>query len=278
MKKSKMFTITNKEKLADKVYLFEVNAPRIAKKAEPGQFVIVRQAENSERIPLTIADFDRKNNSITLVVLETGYSTSQMAKLTTGNSFLDIAGPLGHPSEIPSGETVLMVAGGLGIAPVFPIARKLKNAGNKVISIIGARNKDLLFWQDRMGKVSDELLVATDDGSLGHKGFVTDLVVDKIKNKNIDRVFAIGPGVMMNAVARVVPEEIELTVSLNALMVDGTGMCGGCRVSVGGETKFTCVDGPEFNGHKVDFEEFLMRHKIYKNEEEHICKLGKDLS
>ena len=272
-----MFEIVKKTILADKVHLFEVKAPRIAKKAEPGQFVIVRRADNCERIPLTIADFSRTEETITLVVLEAGFSTGRMAKLSAGDSFLDIAGPLGHPSEIPSGETVLMVAGGLGIAPVFPIARKIKDAGNTVISILGARNRNLLFWQDRMEAVSDEVLIATDDGSLGHKGFVTDLVVDTLKQKEINRVYAIGPGIMMYAVAKVVPQEIGLTVSLNTLMVDGTGMCGGCRVSVGGKTKFTCVDGPEFDGHEVDFDEFLMRHQIYRDEEEHICKLDRKL-
>ena len=270
-----MFKIIDNKLLAEKIYLFEVKAPRIAKNANPGQFVIVRQDEGGERIPLTIADYNREQGTITLVVLSIGHSTELIGKLKKGDSFLNIAGPLGHASEICKNKTVLMVGGGLGIAPVFPIAKAMKNSGNRVISIIGAKNKDLLFWEDRMRDVSDELMIATDDGSAGHKGFVTDLVKEVIAKNEIDNVTAIGPGIMMYAVSKVVPEDIQLTVSLNTLMVDGTGMCGGCRVTVGGKTKFTCVDGPEFNGHEVDFEEFLMRHTMYKEEENHICRLHK---
>ena len=269
-----MFKMIKKEKLAEKITLFEVEAPRVAKKAQAGQFVIIRLAEGGERIPLTIADHDRAKGTLTLVVQEVGYTTQQMNKLATGQAILDVTGPLGHASHIVKNKHVVTVGGGVGIAPLYPITRALKEAGNKVISIIGAKNKDLLFWQDRMRKVSDELLIATDDGSLGHKGFVTEVLQEVLQKEKIDQVYAIGPGVMMAAVAKVVPQEVELIVSLNSLMVDGTGMCGCCRVSVGGETKFTCVDGPEFDGHKVDFEEFLQRSKFYKKEEEHICKIG----
>lgn len=269
-----MFKIVKKEILAEKINLYEIQAPRVAKKALPGQFVIVRIDERGERIPLTIADFNLNEKTITLVVQEVGFSTEQMGKLKAGAVIKDLAGPLGRPSEIPQGKTILAVAGGLGIAPLFPIARALKKAKNTVISIIGAKNKNLLFWQDKMQSVSDKLLIATDDGSAGHKGFVTEVLKQVIDKTPIDTVIAIGPAIMMYAVSKVTPPETGLVVSLNSLMIDGTGMCGGCRVSVGGETKFTCVDGPEFDGHKVDFQEFLDRHKIYKEEEQHICKIG----
>ena len=268
-----MFEIIKKEKLSEKINLYEVKAPRVARKCRPGQFVIVRIVEDCERIPLTIADFNRKAETITLVVQEVGFSTERMGKLKIGDTILDLAGPLGQPSHITQAKTVLMVAGGLGIAPIFPIARAFKEAGNKVISIIGSKSKDLLFWQEKMQNISDELLIATDDGTLGHKGFVTELVKEVLNKEKIDLVLAIGPGVMMYAVVKIVPEDIQMVVSLNTLMVDGTGMCGGCRVTVGGETKFTCVDGPEFDGHKIDFAEFLNRHNIYKKEEEHICQI-----
>jgi ferredoxin--NADP+ reductase len=269
-----MFKIIRKERLAEKITLFEVEAPRVAKAAQPGQFVIIRLNAEGERIPLTIADFDRKNGTITLVVQEVGYTTALMNEFKVGQGIQDVVGPLGHSSHIVKGQHVVVVGGGVGIAPIYPIARGLREAGNKVTAIIGSKNKDLLFWQDKMKAVASELLIATDDGSIGRKGFVTDVLKEVLNKEKVDQVFAIGPGVMMAAVAKIVPENVALTVSLNTLMVDGTGMCGGCRVSVGGETKFTCVDGPEFDGHKVDFPEFLQRHKLYKQEEGHICQIG----
>ncbi|MBU0580019.1 MAG: sulfide/dihydroorotate dehydrogenase-like FAD/NAD-binding protein [Candidatus Margulisbacteria bacterium] len=269
-----MYEILRKEKFSETVHLFEVAAPRIAAKAQAGQFVIVRVNKEGERVPLTIADFDQKNGTITLVVLEAGYSTKLMGQFKKGDSFQDVVGPLGHASEIVTGKNILMVGGGLGIAPIFPIARAMHAAGNKVISVIGAKTEKLLFWQNKLRSVSDKLFIATDDGSEGHKGFVTDLVKELIPKEKIDRVVAIGPGVMMYAVSKMVPQDVELIVSLNSLMVDGTGMCGACRVTVDDKTRFTCVDGPEFDGHKVDYEEFLHRSKFYKEEEAHICKIG----
>jgi ferredoxin--NADP+ reductase len=236
--------------------------------------LIIRINTQGERIPLTIADFDKEAGTVTIVVQEVGYTTKLLAGFKVGDSILDVVGPLGQPSHIPQNKTVVVIGGGVGIAPIFPIARALKNAGNKVISIIGARNKDLLFWQDKIQKVSDKLLIATDDGSAGQKGLVTEVLKDLLQKEKIDSVTAIGPGVMMQAVSKIVPKELELIVSLNSLMVDGTGMCGACKVTVDGKTKFTCVDGPDFDGHKVDFEEFLNKHKFYKKEEEHICKIG----
>lgn len=270
-----MFKIIKIKKLSDIITEYEVIAPRIAKKAKPGQFVIVRLFEDGERIPLTIADFDTKNNTITLVVQHIGHSTIEMCKLSEGDSILDIAGPLGHPSKIEKNKTIVFVGGGLGIAPVYPIARMMSQNNNKVISILGAKTKDLLIWKDKMEEISDKVLIATDDGSLGEKGFVTNILEKIIPEEKPDIIYAIGPPIMMYSVAKATPEDIALVVSLNTLMVDGTGMCGGCRVTVDNEIKFTCVDGPEFDGHKVNYEEFLNRNNLYKKEEAHICRLNK---
>ena len=263
-----LFKILEKEDLGNKVYGFVIEAPRIAAKAKPGQFFIVRQGEGYERIPLTIADFDRRNHTITMVFQAVGASTLALSLLEPGDSVTDMVGPLGQPSEIEKLGKVVLVGGGVGIAPIYPIAKALKEAGNEVISIIGVRSKNLLFWEDRMREASTRLLVATDDGSYGHPGFVTTLLEDLIKTEDIARVWAIGPMVMMRAVTNMTkPYGTKTIVSMNPVMVDGTGMCGACRVSVDGQTKFACVDGPEFDGHAVDFDLAMKRAAMFKDDE-----------
>lgn len=253
------------------IHLMVVRAKRVAQKAMPGQFVILRIEECGERIPLTIADNDSRTGTITLVFQEVGKTTRQLAGAVGGDSITDLAGPLGKPSEIREFGTVMCIGGGVGIAPIFPIARAMKESGNKVISVIGARSAGVLFWEDRMDEVSDELHIATDDGTRGHHGFVTDIVQSVLEggtHTHVDRVIAIGPPVMMRAVAGVTePFGVKTLVSLNPIMVDGTGMCGACRVSVGGETKFACVDGPEFDAHAVDFALLESRLAMYRREE-----------
>jgi ferredoxin--NADP+ reductase len=254
----------------------KIKALMVAKKAKPGQFIILRIDETGERIPLTIADFDRKKGTITIIFMEVGKTTVELGKLNEGDKILNFAGPLGVPSEIEKFGTVICIGGGVGIAPLYPIVRALKDAGNKVISILGARNKDLLMLEDEIEKYSDELLIATDDGSKGHKGFVSDVLQDLIdKDTKIDVVWAIGPVIMMKVVADLTRKyDLKTVVSLNPIMVDGTGMCGGCRVTVGDETKFACVDGPEFNGHLVDFDNLMLRNRRFVCEEKHACKLA----
>jgi NAD(P)H-flavin reductase len=263
------FTILKKQELVPTIYLMDISAPRIARKAQPGQFVILRIDETGERIPLTIADFDRKKGTITMIFQAVGKTTTKLLTLNTGDAILDFIGPLGNPSEIENGGTVILVGGGVGVAPIFPQARAFKEAGYKVISIIGARSANLLLWEDRMREFSDELYITTDDGSKGHHGFVTDIVKKILESKTkVDRVIAIGPPVMMRAVAGVTrPFNVKTVVSLNSIMVDGTGMCGACRVLVGNETKFACVDGPEFDAHLVDFTLLMNRLSMYQPEE-----------
>jgi ferredoxin--NADP+ reductase len=263
-----MYRIIKKEALAPTLNLIEIDAPLVAGKALAGQFVILRIHDEGERVPVTIADFDREKGTITCVFQEVGRTTRELGTFTEGECLKDFVGPLGVPSHIEHYGRVACVGGGVGIAPVHPIARALKEAGNEVISIIGARTKDLIFWEDRMGAASSELLVATDDGSYARKGFVTDLLQEVIEDKGIDLCLAIGPLPMMRAVCGLTKNYgIKTIVSLNPLMVDGTGMCGCCRVTVGGETKFACVDGPEFDGHQVDFAEMARRSVIYKHQE-----------
>lgn len=263
-----MYKILKKEDLGTNLYLFEVEAARIAKKAEAGQFIIVRKDEYAERIPLTIADYSREKGTITLIFQAVGHSTQELAYCSQGDEILDVVGPLGVASEIENYGTVVCIGGGVGIAPVYPIVRALKEAGNRVISIIGARSADLLFWQDKMAAVSDELLVATDDGSVGRKGFVTDVLKEVLDREKVSHVWAIGPMVMMRAVSGVTkPSGIKTIVSLNPIMVDGTGMCGACRVGVGKETKFACVDGPEFDAHEIDWELAMKRSGLFRQEE-----------
>lgn len=265
------FTVLKREEMSPMTHLMVVRAKRVAQKAMPGQFVILRIEECGERIPLTIADNDSQTGTITLVFQEVGKTTRQLATLVGGDSITDLAGPLGTPSEIREFGTVMCVGGGVGIAPIFPIARAMKERGNKVISIIGARSASVLFWEEQMDAVSDELHIATDDGTKGHHGFVTDIVQSVLEDgthTQVDRVIAIGPPVMMRAVAGVTePFGVKTLVSLNPIMVDGTGMCGACRVSVGGETKFACVDGPEFDAHEVDFALLESRLAMYRREE-----------
>jgi NAD(P)H-flavin reductase len=263
------FTILKKQELVPTIYLMDINAPRIARKARPGQFIILRIDETGERIPLTIADFDRKIGTITMIFQAVGKTTTKLSTLKAGDAILDFIGPLGNPAHIENEGTVILVGGGVGVAPVFPQARAFKEAGNKVISIIGARSANLLLWEDRMREVSDELYITTDDGTKGHHGFVTDIVRKILESgTKIDRVIAIGPPVMMRAVAGVTrPFNVKTVVSLNSIMVDGTGMCGACRVLVGNETKFACVDGPEFDAHLVDFTLLMNRLSIYQPEE-----------
>lgn len=265
-----MAKIIRKANIAEAVYEFVVDAPLVAHKCRPGQFVIIRTDEFSERVPLTIADFDREKGYITLIVQAVGNSTRHLCDtFDVGDDILDVVGPLGQPSEMGNFGTVVVVGGGIGVAPVYPIARAYHELGNKVISIIGARNKDLIIWQDKMAAISDEVIVTTDDGTAGHKGFVTDPLRAMLeKGEKIDLVLAIGPVIMMKNVAAVTePFGVKTTASLNTIMVDGTGMCGGCRVNVDGENKFACVDGPEFDAHKVDFANLLMRQQMYKNQE-----------
>ncbi len=264
-----MFRILEKETLTPVSHYFLIQVPEIARKAQPGQFVIVRMDEKGERIPLTIADLDQEGGTIALVVQELGASTKQMGQMQAGDSFLDVAGPLGRPTEIERYGTVLCVAGGLGIAPIYPIARALQAAGNTVITIMGARSKNLLFWMERLESVSDELVVCTDDGSYGYYGLVTAPLKELLEaGRHVDHVFSIGPAIMMKFVCKTTaPFNIPTTVSINSIMVDGTGMCGACRLTVDGKTRFACVDGPDFDGHLVDWDELLARQRQYLAEE-----------
>jgi ferredoxin--NADP+ reductase len=264
-----VFTIVRKVNLSHDVHWMEVDAPYIARKAQPGQFVILRVGGMGERIPLTIADSNPDAGTVTLVFQEVGKSTMVMGGLKEGGQLDDVVGPLGLPSHIEKLGLVVCVGGGIGIAPVHPVARGYKQAGSKVISVLGARTRDLLIMEDEMVEASTEVKVCTDDGSYGQKGFVTNVLEDLIKEGSpIDLVVAIGPVPMMEAVAKLTkPYGIKTMVSLNPIMVDGTGMCGACRVTVGGEVKFACVDGPDFNGHEVDFAELRLRQRMYLSEE-----------
>jgi ferredoxin--NADP+ reductase len=280
-----MYKIVTKQVLSDVTKLMVVEAPQVARKARAGQFVIVRNNDHGERIPLTIADYDRQAGTITLIFQEVGKSTMQMGALEPGDGFATVAGPLGQPTEIENYGTVVCVGGGVGIAPLYPIARALKEAGNRVISIIGARTQNLLFWEDRMRAVSDELIVCTDDGSYGRKDLVTIPLKEVLdaQGASVSHVWAIGPAIMMKFVCQTTrPYNVPTTVSLNTIMVDGTGMCGGCRVLLDDGAQFVCVDGPEFDGHKVDWTSLLSRLAYYRGEErvaverwQHECNLDK---
>ncbi len=273
-----MYEILKKLELAPKIKLFEVSAPEIAMKARAGQFVVLRVDEKGERIPLTLVDWDPKKGMITLIFLEVGVSTTKLGALEVGDKILDVLGPLGNPSEIENYGTVAMVCGGVGTAAAYPIAKALKNVGNKIISIVGARTEELLVLENEMKSVSDELYVSTDDGSKGHKGYVSDVLKMLIeKGYNFDLAYAIGPTLMMRATANVTKSySLKTIVSLNPIMVDGMGMCGACRVTVGGETKFACVDGPEFEASLVDFNELIQRQCVYLSQEnEAMCACEK---
>ncbi|MBI5888671.1 MAG: sulfide/dihydroorotate dehydrogenase-like FAD/NAD-binding protein [Deltaproteobacteria bacterium] len=264
-----MYEITEKQELAHTVYLYKIKAPLIAKKRRAGQFVVLRMNEHGERIPLTIVDSDEKAGTITIIVQEVGKSTAILGDMGAGDSILDVVGPLGKPTHIENFGVAVCVGGGIGTAPVLPIAKALKAAGNKVISIIGARTKGLLILEKEMKEASDELWVTTDDGSCGHHGFVTQVLQNFInEGMKIGCVVGIGPVPMMRAVANTTrPYKLLTVVSLNPIMVDGTGMCGSCRVTIGRKNQFVCVDGPEFNGHEVDFDELIMRNRSYIKEE-----------
>ena len=264
-----MFKILKKEALSDLVTLFEIEAKDIAKKAKAGNFFVLKIHEQGERIPLTIADFDKEKGTLTSVFQKVGKTTHHLGSLKEGDFISDVIGPLGRHSPIENFGKVICVGGGVGIAPVYPIARALKEAGNKVFSIIGARTKDLIFWEEKMRNVSDNLIVTTDDGSYGRKAVVTVPIEEILKeDKDIKLVIAIGPAIMMKFVCITTQKyNVKTIVSLNSIMVDATGMCGACRVEVGGETKFACVDGPEFDGHKVNFNLLMARQRMYPEEE-----------
>lgn len=264
-----MYEIVSKRDLAPKIKQLEIMAPLVSKKAMAGQFVILRINEKGERIPLTIQDWSPGKGTVKLVVLEIGKTTMQLNALREGDRLLNFVGPLGKPTEIERYGTVVCVGGGVGTASIYPMARALKEAGNKVISIMGAKTAELLIFEGEMKGFSDEIYITTDDGSKGQRGFVSDALKKLIEEgRQIDRVIAVGPVPMMKAVAKVTkPHGIKTIVSLNPIMVDGTGMCGCCRVEVGGETKFACVDGPEFDAHSVNFDSILARNERYCKEE-----------
>lgn len=264
-----MYQIIRKKRLAPSICLFDVSAPDIARKRKPGQFVIVIINEKGERIPLTIVDANPEEGWITIVCQAVGKSTYLLNDMKEGEYIFSVVGPLGQPTHIEKYGTCVCIGGGVGIAPVYPIAEALKNYGNKIISILGARNKDLLIMEDYMKKVSDKIIITTDDGSYSKKGLVTDALQELIDNREkIDLVLAIGPVIMMKYVSLLTKKyQIKTMVSLNPIMVDGTGMCGCCRVTLGEERKFACVDGPEFDGHLVDYDELMMRLGMYKNKE-----------
>jgi ferredoxin--NADP+ reductase len=264
-----MFEILKRQEMADgTVVLNEISAPLIAKKAKPGQFVILKANETGERIPLTMADTDPKKGLITIIYQIVGKTTALFKSLQVGDKFQDVIGPLGKPTHLEKVGTVVCVGGGTGVAVMHPITRGLKEVGNNVIAIIGARTKDLLILEDKMAAASHKLHVCTDDGSYGHHGFVTDVLKDVLEKEDVKLVVGIGPVPMMKFVCKVTEQfKVKTMVSLNSIMVDGTGMCGCCRVSVGGKTQFACVDGPEFDGHEVDFEELTQRLQAYTAEE-----------
>ena len=266
-----MYNIIKKEKLNKTVTKMIIYAPLVAKKAEPGQFIILRTNENSERIPLTINNYDREKGTITIIYQIVGGSTMELDRKNKGDNLCDFVGPLGVPSHLEGLKKVAVVGGGVGCAIAYPIAKKLKDLGTEVHSIVGFRNKELVILEEDFQKVSDRLVIMTDDGSCGEKGLVTNALEKLINNGNkYDEVIAIGPLIMMKFVTAIAKNyNIKVTVSMNPIMIDGTGMCGGCRLTVGGETKFACVDGPDFDGTLVDFDEAMKRSKMYNEFEQH---------
>lgn len=280
-----MFKIVRKEVLNPSVKLMEIEAPYVAKKAQPGQFIIFRIDDGGERIPLTIADYDRKKGTVTIIFQEVGKSTKKLGAMEEGDYILDFVGPLGVASHFDGLKKVAVIGGGLGTAIAYPQAKKLHSMGVEVDSIVGFRNKELIILEKEMGAASSRLFIATDDGSNGNKGFVTDILKRLIEDGNkYDMVIAIGPLIMMKVVSNLTKQYgIKTIVSMNPVMIDGTGMCGGCRVTVGGKTKFACVDGPDFDGHEVDFDEAMRRQSMYKSEEKtsnenHECRLEGELN
>ena len=262
------YKITSKREICPNQYEITIEAPYVVKNAKAGQFIIFRAFKDSERVPLTIADVDKENGLLTLVFMAVGYSTKQLASLEVGDELSDIVGPLGQPTHIKKYGTVVCLAGGYGAAPCYLIAKAFKDAGNKVYMIMGARNKELIFWEDKMKNACTELFITTDDGSLGEKGFVTQVLERIMGQEKVDYAIAVGPMPMMRAVANLTRDKgIYTEASMNPIMVDGTGMCGACRVTVDGEVKFACVDGPDFDAHKIDFDEVINRTRIYKDQE-----------
>ena len=273
-----MMKIISKEILVDcqntRIARLEVSSPEISRKVKPGQFIVLMASEQGERIPLTVVNKDEAKGVITLIFQEVGLTTKLLGKLKAGDSLYSIVGPLGHPTEIKNYGRIIIVGGGVGLAEILPVERAMKNAGNHVTTIIGARTKDILILEEELISASSEFYVTTDDGSYIRKGFTTDVLAELLKKEKYDLVYAVGPIPMMKRVAFVTKDYgIRTIVSLNALMVDATGMCGCCRVSVAGETKFSCVDGPEFEAHAVDWDELEKRNKIYADKEKHICQL-----
>ena len=270
------YKILTKRVLNPQIFLMEVEAPLVARRAEPGQFIILRIDAEGERIPLTIADFDREKGTITIIVQIVGKTTQDLAKLEEGDEILDFAGPLGMPTELEGLKKVAVIGGGLGTAIAYPQAKKLHAMGAEVHAITGFRDESLIILEDDLKAVSDRLIITTDDGSNGTKGFVTDRLKELIESgEKYDAVIAIGPLVMMRAVCNLTKEYgIKTIVSMNPVMIDGTGMCGGCRVIVGGETKFACVDGPDFDGHQIDWQAALNRQKMFKTQEKRSCEEG----
>ena len=275
-----MFKIVRREEMAQgTVILNEIEAPLIAKKAKPGQFVILKATETGERIPLTIANKDLVKGTITVIYMVVGKSTAIFKELQVGEGYMDVIGPLGKPTHLEKVGNVVCVGGGTGVAVLHPITRAFKEIGNHVTCIIGARTKELIIMEEYMRAASHELIICTDDGSYGRKGFVTEALKDVLENNEIQLVVAIGPVPMMKFVSKLTKEyNVKTIVSLNPIMVDGTGMCGGCRVSIGGQTKFACVDGPEFDGHLVDYDELMLRLQAYAEQEkkcysDHQCRL-----
>lgn len=263
------YKILSKTELCPNQYELKINAPYITRNAKAGQFIILRVDAEGERVPLTIADIDVEKGELTIVYMVVGFSTKRLAMLNEGDEISDIVGPLGKPTHIEKYGTVVCLAGGYGAAPCYLIAKAFKEAGNKVYMIMGARNKDLIFWQDKMKQACTELYITTDDGSLGTKGFVTNILSDIMAKETVDYAIAVGPMPMMRAVAELTRGKgIKTEASMNPIMVDGTGMCGACRVTMGNEVKFACVDGPDFDAHLIDFDEVINRTRIYKEQEQ----------
>lgn len=271
------YKIVKKADLNSQIYLMEIEAPLVARKAAPGQFVILRMDEKGERVPFTIADFDKEKGTVTVIIQAVGKTTRDLSKLNEGDTILDFAGPLGIPTPLEGLKKVAVIGGGLGTAIAYPQAKKLKELGAEVTAISGFRSKEYIILEDEMNAVSDKLIITTDDGSNGLQGFVTDRLREELESgEKYDEVIAIGPLAMMRAVCNLTKEfGIPTTVSMNPVMIDGTGMCGGCRVIVGGETKFACVDGPDFDGHKIDWDAAIKRQQMFKAYEKRSCEEGK---
>lgn len=268
-----MFKVLEKKRINSQVTFMKLKAPHVVENARPGQFIVIKIDEKGERIPLTILDKDKNKGTLSIMFQEVGKTTKQLATLEAGTSVMDIIGPLGHPTHVEKIGSVICIGGGVGAAEIYPVARAFKEAGNEIISIIGARTKELLLLCEEIQAISSSTFITTDDGTAGRKGFVTDVLEELLKKDGCNLVYAVGPILMMRAAAVVTKKyNIKTIVSLNANMVDATGMCGTCRVTVGGKTKFTCVDGPDFDAHEIDFTEFINRDRRFKDKEEESLK------